>query len=126
MIILVIIGILFVIAFIQVVYTDLKDSARIIKEKEEIERSRICETMEREYEAERQYKKAIGELQKQLNAVQYQIQLLEKLDNFRPDTLLTEKDVKKALTLEKQYNALWTKERKLKEKINTLKELRDA
>ena len=62
-----------------------------------------------------------NELIKQLEAVQYQISLLEKLDEFRPSNLEKEEDIKKALAMEKQYNALWTKERKLKQKIKNLR-----
>ena len=60
------------------------------------------------------------ELEKQLEAVQYQLKLLEALDSFRSDNMMDEKEVKKALSLEKQYNALWTKERKLKRELEKL------
>ena len=60
------------------------------------------------------------ELNNQLNAVKYQLSLMEKLDNFRADSLTDEKEVRKALSLEKQYNALYQKERKLKRELEKL------
>lgn len=69
-------------------------------------------------EARKQEKKL--ELEKQLKSVQYELYLMGKLDDFRPEDLTTEKDVKKALQLEKQYGALWQKERKLKRELEKL------
>ena len=62
-----------------------------------------------------------NELIKQLEAVQYQLSLIVKLDNFRLENLTDEKEVRKALALEKQYNAFWTKERKLKRELNEIR-----
>ena len=60
------------------------------------------------------------EINKQLESVQYQLKLLQTLDNFRSDKMKDEKEAKKALALEKQYAALWTKERKLKRELEKL------
>lgn len=60
------------------------------------------------------------ELLRQLEAVQYQLRLLQKLDDFRPANLSTETDIKKTLALEEKYNRLYTKERKLKKEIAEL------
>lgn len=60
------------------------------------------------------------ELLRQLEAVQYQLSLLQKLDDFRPANPSSETDIKKALALEEKYNRLYTKERKLKKEIAEL------
>ena len=60
------------------------------------------------------------ELLRQLEDVQYQLRLLQKLDDFRPANLSTETDIKKALALEEKYNRLYTKERKIKKEIAEL------
>ena len=93
--------------FARVFFTDLKDSYNTVIRREEEARER--ERIERD-----KRNNARTELYKQLEAVQYQIKLLEALDRFRSDDFNDEKEVRKALALEKQYNALWTKERKLK------------
>ena len=85
------------------------------KETEQRQRER-----ERMDAIERKRKTDYIELNKQLNAVRYQLSLMEKLDNFRSDNLTDEKEVKKALALEKQYNALYQKERKLKRELEKL------
>lgn len=75
-----------------------------------------------EYETELLQQKAEKKetLLRELAAIQYQLKLLEKLDNFRSGDLSTEAAVKKALALEEKYNRLYTKERKLKKEIAEL------
>ena len=75
-------------------------------------------------EKERERREYKTELCKQRDAVQYQLKLLEKLDDFRPPDPTTETSIKKALAMEKQYNALAEKERKLKQKIKELEDLK--
>ena len=60
------------------------------------------------------------ELQKQLAAIQYQLKLLEKLDDCINHNSFDEKDIKKQLYIETKTAALWKKERDLKRKIETL------
>ena len=60
------------------------------------------------------------ELQKQLAAIQYQLKLLEKLDDCINHNLFDEKELKKQLYIETKTAALWKKERELKRKIETL------
>ena len=57
------------------------------------------------------------EIEKQLEAVRYQLKLLGVLDRFVDHESADEKDIKKALQHERQYNALYTKERKLKKEL---------
>ena len=110
-------GIMILIGFLSAAY-DLIKQGRAEVMAEDAERKRLLyEQLERE-EEERQEQQA--ELTKQLGAIQYQLQLLEKLDGFRSDTLAKESDIKKALALEKQYNSLWIKERKLKKDLEKL------
>lgn len=85
--------------------------------KEVAQRQRERERMDA---IERKRKTDYIELNNQLNAIQYQLSLMEKLDNFRSDSLTDEKEVKKALALEKQHNALYQKERKLKRELEKL------
>lgn len=113
MIILKIFAALVVIGIIRAAYIDLKDSYRIVSEREQV--AQIAAIKVAEKDAERR-----TEITKQLEAVQYQLKLLEKLDTFRSDNMRDEKELKKALVLEKQYNALWTKERKLKRELEKL------
>ena len=86
------------------------------KRKEKMNKERMAREKLRAKQRE-EYNECI----RQLEAVQYQISLLEKLDEFRPGNLEKEENIKKALAMEKQYNALWTKERKLKQKIKNLR-----
>lgn len=104
-----------IIGFIRAAYIDLKDSYQTVIRREEEARER--ERIERD-----KRNNARTELYKQLEAVQYQIKLLEALDRFRSDDFNDEKEVRKALALEKQYNALWTKERKLKRELEKLED----
>ena len=60
------------------------------------------------------------ELQKQLAAIQYQLKLLEKLDNCINHDLFDERELKKQLYIETKTAALCKKERELKRKIETL------
>lgn len=86
--------------------------------------SRINQQIKREKAAELAFKKQKEakktELLKQLEAIQYQLKLMEALDNFRSNNMSDEKEVKKALILEKQYAALYQKERKLKTELEKL------
>lgn len=91
-------------------------AGRALEAREAAERLERYERIERDKIAAKER----IELLKQLEAVQYQLAILARLDSFRSDNWSDEKEVKKALSLEKQYNALWTKERKLKEKISAL------
>lgn len=88
--------------------------------REAVERAERYRRMKRDRLAAENAAKERIELLKQLEAVQYQLAILTRLDSFRSNNWSDEKEVKKALSLEKQYNALWTKERKLKEKISAL------
>ena len=60
------------------------------------------------------------ELQKQLAAIQYQLKLLEKLDDCINHTSFDEKELKKQLCIETKTATLYKKERELKRKIETL------
>ena len=60
------------------------------------------------------------ELQKQLAAIQYQLKLLEKLDDCINHDSFDEKELKKQLYIETKTAALCKKERELKRKIETL------
>ena len=60
------------------------------------------------------------ELQKQLAAIQYQLKLLEKLDDCINHNSFDEKDIKKQLYIETKTATLWKKERDLKRKLETL------
>ena len=60
------------------------------------------------------------ELQKQLAAIQYQLKLLEKLDDCINHDSFDEKELKKQLCIETKTAALYKKERELKRKIETL------
>jgi YD repeat-containing protein len=95
-------------------------AGRALEAREAAERLERYKRIERDRIAAENAAKERIELLKQLEAVQYQLAILARLDSFRSDNWSDEKEVKKALSLEKQYNALWTKERKLKEKISAL------
>ena len=60
------------------------------------------------------------ELQKQLAAIQYQLKLLENLDDCINHNSFDEKDIKKQLYIETKTASLWKKERDLKRKLETL------
>ena len=60
------------------------------------------------------------ELQKQLAAIQYQLKLLERLDNCINHDSFDEKELKKQLCIETKTAVLCKKERELKRKIETL------
>lgn len=83
------------------------------RENEALERERL-EKLEQKRQAD------IDECLKQLESVQYQLSLLNKLDGFRSGNLTNEKDVKEELSLEKQYLSLCQKERKLKRDLEKL------
>ena len=63
------------------------------------------------------------ELKRQLESVQYQLSLVTQLDDYINHTSTDEKEIKKALALEKQHAALYAKERKLKQQIHDLEKL---
>ena len=63
------------------------------------------------------------ELKRQLESVQYQLTLVTQLDDYINHASTDEKELKKALALEKQHAALYAKERKLKQQINDLEKL---
>lgn len=65
----------------------------------------------------------LAELKRQLASVQYQLSLVTQLDDYINHASIDEKDLKKALALEKQHATLYAKERKLKQKINDLEKL---
>lgn len=98
-----------------------KKTLEVIEARETAEKEAMYKRMERERKAAEKAEYERIETQKQLEAIQYQLALLARLDSFRNDDWTDEREVKKALALEKQYNALYTKERKLKAKLNTLK-----
>ena len=62
----------------------------------------------------------LTELNRQLESVQYQLSLVTQLDDYINHASTDEKDLKKALALEKQHAALYAKERKLKQRIHDL------
>ena len=65
----------------------------------------------------------LTELKRQLESVQYQLSLVTQLDDYINHASTDEKDLKKALALEKQHAALYAKERKLKQQIHDLEKL---
>ena len=65
----------------------------------------------------------LTELKRQLESVQYQLALVTQLDDYINHASTDEKELKKALALEKQHAALYAKERKLKQKISDLEKL---
>lgn len=97
-----------------------KEAGKQLEAREAAEREERYRRMERDRLAAENANKRRIELLRQLEAVQYQLKLLEKLDDFRSGDLNSETDVKKALALEEKYNRLYTKERKLKKKIEEL------
>lgn len=97
-----------------------KEAGERLEAREAAERLERYRRMESDRLAAEKAAKERIELSKQLAAVQYQINLLERLDNFRSNDFSNEKEVKKALAIEKQYNSLYTKERKLKQKLSAL------
>lgn len=97
-----------------------KEAGKRLEAREAVERAERHRRMERDRLAAEKAARQRIELLKQLEAIQYQLAILARLDTFRSNNWSDEKEVKKALLLEKQYNALWTKERKLKEKISAL------
>ena len=115
-------GIMILIGFLSAAYDRIKQGRAEVMA-EDAERKRLLyEQLEREEEERQIRQEKQAELTKQLGAIQYQLQLLEKLDGFQSDTLANESDIKKALALEKQYNSLWIKERKLKRDLEKLEE----
>ena len=97
-----------------------KEAGKQLEAREAAEREERYRRMERDRLAAENANKRRIELLRQLEAVQYQLMLLQKLDDFRPANLSTETDIKKALALEEKYNRLYTKERKLKKEIAEL------
>ena len=59
-------------------------------------------------------------LSKELEGIRYQLNLLGLLDNQIDHTSRDEKELKKALSLEKQTFALWKKERAIMDKMEKL------
>lgn len=113
-------GIAILISTIVQFIKDYKEAGKQLEAREAAERKERYRRMERyRLTAENAAKKRI-ELLKQLEAVQYQLRLLQKLYDVRPANLYTETDIKKALALEEKYNRLYTKERKLKKEIAEL------
>ena len=100
MIILYIIGIIIVIAFINMLVNLGKDFKQcyneVIAEEREKQR-RTWEEIEKEIQEQDELKNKKNELYKQLEAVQYQLKLLERLDDFRSDELHNEKEVTKSI-----------------------------
>ena len=66
---------------------------------------------------------SLTELKRQLASVQYQLSLVTQLDDYINHASTDEKELKKALALEKQHAALYAKERKLKQQIRDLEKL---
>lgn len=95
-------------------------AGRVLEAREAAERLERYERIERDRIAAENAAKERIELLKQLEAVQYQLAILARLDSFRSPNWSDEKEIKKALTLEKQHNSLWAKERKLKKEIAEL------
>lgn len=97
-----------------------KEAGERLEAREAAEREERYRRMERDRLAADNANKRRIELLRQLEAVQYQLSLLQKLDDFRPANPSSETDIKKALALEEKYNRLYTKERKLKKEITEL------
>lgn len=97
-----------------------KETLQVIEARKAAEEEAMNKHMEQEKKAAEKAENDRIEITKQLEAVQYQLALLARLDSFRNDDWTDEREVKKALALEKQYNALYTKERKLKSKLSAL------
>ena len=97
-----------------------KETLQVIDARKAKEAEALYKRMERERKAAEKAENDRIEITKQLEAVQYQLALLARLDSFRDNDWTDERDVKKALALEKQYNALYMKERKLKSKLSAL------
>lgn len=106
--------------FFRFLYLDLKDSYNTVKKREEEQRRKMREAIQREDAAYERKKEQRRELLKQLEAVQYQMKLLNALDDCQSHDLRDEKNIKKLLSWEKQHNVLWTKERKLKRDLEKL------
>ena len=82
-----------------------------------------AENKERQQKINEQKRKKVMEkieLQKQLAAIQYQLKLLEKLDDCINHDSFDEKELKKQLYIETKTATLYKKERELKRKIETL------
>lgn len=120
MFILVLFGIFVLIGFLSAAHADIKQAHNAIILEEKERKRKIEIELQREHLEQTKRNETRGELNKQLDAVQYQLKLLETLDSFRSADMTDEKEVRKALSLEKQYNALWTKERKLKRELEKL------
>lgn len=105
-----------IIVFLSIVIKDFKRAGKEI-DKEESEKK---EKQRKINEQKRKEAKQKEELQKQLLAIQYQLKLLEKLDDCINYDSLDEKELKKQLSIETKTAALWKKERDLKRKIETL------
>ena len=90
------------------------------KEQKNYEKALFEEQLEREREEQKEIDEKRKELCKRLKSVQYQLGLLDSLDDYVNRESTDEKDIKKALTLEKQYASLYQKERKLKAELERL------
>lgn len=123
MIILKLFGIAILLSTIAAFYKEYTDASARLEAREAAEQAAMYKRMEADRIAAEKAAATKSELHKQLEAVQYQLKLLEKLDCYRSDNLATENDIKKALSLETKYNSLWTKERKLKHQLEVLEEL---
>lgn len=111
---------LIVFNFFRLVYKDLKNAHNIIKKEEKAQRIKMREEIRRE-DAIYERKKAMRcELRKQLDAVQYQLKLLNALDDCQSHDLSDEKSIKEALSYAKQYNDLLIQERNLQRQLNEL------
>lgn len=106
--------------FFRFAYLDLKDSYNTVKKREEEQRRKMREAIRLEDEAAERKKEQRRELLKQLDAVKYQIKLLNALDDCLSHDLRDEKTIKKTIAWEKQHNSLWTKERKLLRELDKL------
>ena len=121
MIILKLFGLAVLISTIYEFIKQYKEAGKQLEAREKAEQQERNTRRELERIAAENANKRRIELLRQLEAVQYQLSLLQKLDDFRPANLSTETNVKKALALEEKYNRLYTKERKLKKEIEELK-----
>ena len=82
-----------------------------------------AEKKERQQKINEQKRKKVMEkieLQKQLAAIQYQLKLLEKLDDCINHDSFDEKELRKQLCIETKTAALYKRERDLKRKLETL------
>lgn len=109
-----------VVGVLYAIYVKCNDYFSDRKEQKNYEKALFEEQLEREREEQKEIDEKRTELCKRLESVQYQLTLLDSLDYYVNRESMNEKDIKKALMLEKQYASLYQKERKLKAELERL------